>query len=108
MKTLLLLFQLITFCSVSILAGAAEKAPSEGNAQKLIEVLGCMGCHKIKGVGGSLAIDLTLVGSWKSEEQIRAQLTIDPVSREKGFMPNYQSLPEKDLRQISTYLYNLK
>ncbi len=108
MKTLLLLFQLIIFCSAPALAGAAKKAPAEENAQKLIEVLGCMGCHKIKGVGGSLAIDLTLVGNGKSEEQIRAQLTIDPASRKKGFMPNYQSLPEKDLRQISTYLYNLK
>ena len=108
MKTLLLLFQLILFCSIPIMAASDEKAPLEKDTKQMIEVLGCMGCHKIKGEGGSLAADLTLIGSRKTEEQIRIQLTADSASRKKGFMPSYQSLPEKDLRQISSYLYNFK
>jgi len=108
MKTLLLLLQLVIFCSTPIIAVAAEELTLEEDVQKMIEVLGCMGCHTINGSGGSLAANLTLISSWKSEEQIKAQLIADPASRKKGFMPSYQSLPEKDLRQISTYLYNLK
>lgn len=107
MKTLLLLLLLIIFTSSPIPAVYAEEPPLEEDVQKMIEVLGCMGCHTINDSGGSLAINLTLIGSWKSEDQIKAQLTADPADR-KGFMPSYQSLPEKNLRQISTYLYNLE
>ncbi len=99
-----LLFLLILCCFPAVIAIAA---PQEG-APQLIQVLGCKGCHTIDGAGGSLAVDLTQIGSRMTEKQIAAQLTADPASRKGAFMPGYQTLSKADLDKISAYLYHLK
>lgn len=86
---------------------AADESPQIDPALELINVLGCKGCHTISGEGGSLAADLTQIGSRMSKKQIRAQLVAEPATRSGGFMPSYKSLSEKDLDDISEYLYNL-
>ncbi len=74
---------------------------------ELIQVLGCLSCHTINGEGGSLAVDLTSEGSRLTASDIMKQLTTDPQSRHGNFMPNYISVPKKDLQRISRYIYNL-
>ncbi len=86
---------------------AADSEESE-QAMELIHALGCKGCHTIKDDGGSLAAELTQIGSRMTAEQIRAQLIADPDSRQTGFMPSYGTLTRKELETISNYLYNLR
>ncbi len=108
MKTPAILFFILFLCGIFFTAAiAADDAPQVDPALELIHALGCKGCHVIRGKGGSLATDLTQIGSRLSAEQIEVQLTSDPTTRLKGFMPSYISLPKNDLKRVSKYLYNL-
>lgn len=109
MKTTATIF-LILFLGgfFSAVVMAADKAPQIDPALELIHVLGCKGCHSINGDGGSLAADLTQIGSRLTARQIDTQLTAHTSTRTKGFMPSYRSLPKDDLKRISDYLYNLR
>ncbi|MCF6265424.1 MAG: cytochrome c [Desulfuromusa sp.] len=87
---------------------AVDNAAKINPALELIQVLGCKACHTIHGDGGSLAADLTQIGSRLTAAQIEALLTAAASTREKGFMPSYSTLPKEDLQRISNYLYNLR
>jgi cytochrome c2 len=87
---------------------AADKSNPPDPALTLIHALGCKGCHRIQEDGGSLAPDLTQVGSRLTADQINSQLTAHTDTRTKGFMPSYSSLAQEDLELISKYLYNLR
>ncbi|SDZ80469.1 Cytochrome c [Desulfuromusa kysingii] len=89
------------------LATAADKSAQIDPTLELINVLGCKGCHTIGAEGGSLAADLTQIGSRMSAQQIKAQLIVEPADRTGGFMPSYRPLLEEDLDRISEYLYSL-
>ena len=104
--TIFLILFLCSFFSVAVIA--AEDAPKIDPALELIHVLGCKGCHIINGDGGSLAVDLTQIGSRLTAKQIDTQLAAHSSTRTKGFMPSYSSLPKDDLQRISNYLYNLR
>ena len=100
----LIIYSLFCFTATAI----ATDDPSQIDPTlELIHALGCKGCHMISGEGGSLAADLTKIGSRMSVEQIKEQLITEPALRTKGFMPSYHSLSEEELERISEYLYNL-
>lgn len=86
---------------------ATDDTPQIDPALELIHALGCKGCHMISGEGGSLAADLSQIGSRMSATQIKEQLIGQPAMRTSGFMPSYNSLSENELERISEYLYNL-
>ena len=109
MKATTTIFLIILLCGIfSMAAIAANDTPKIDPELELIQVLGCKGCHIIHDDGGSLAVDLTQVGSRLTAIQIELLLTADTSTRTKGFMPSYSSLPKKDLQRISNYLYNLR
>ncbi len=95
------------YVSLSSAIAFSDDPATSHSPMELIQVLGCLGCHSISGVGGSLAIDLTWEGSRLTAADIMKQLTTDPQSRPDGFMPNYISVPKEDLQRISRYIYNL-
>jgi len=106
----LLIFILLLLSSqpLSASGGQADTPPSTA-PQKLIEVLGCMGCHTIGSKpGSSIASDLTQIGSRMTPKQIEAYLIEDATTRTHGFMPSFRTLPTENLHQIATYLYHLK
>lgn len=96
------------FAALQLTDPAAAETDATDPALNLIQALGCKGCHTIKGDGGSLASDLTQVGSRLTAAQISARLTAHTEARTKGFMPSYNSLGKADLNLISQYLYNLR
>jgi len=102
-KLIVLFFALL---SVPLPGQAVADGP-EAAAVELINALGCKGCHMIKNEGGSLAADLTMIGSRMTAAQIYQVLTA-PESSRKNFMPAYNSVPEQDLHTISNYLYQLR
>ena len=109
MKTIITISLILFICggfSAAIIA--AKDIPKIDPALELIHVLGCKSCHIINGDGGSLAADLTQIGSRLTAKQIDTQLTAHASTRTTGFMPSYSSLPKDDLQRISDYLYNLR
>lgn len=108
MKTPSIIFLIIFLCGFfSVAAIATDDPPQIDPALELIHVLGCKGCHTISAKGGSLAADLTQIGSRLSAKQIEAQLTTHSATQLNGFMPSYTSLAKSDLQRVSEYLYNL-
>lgn len=109
MKTLTItIISLFLFVSAPHHGLASESVIQTDPALELIQSLGCKGCHKIKGDGGSLAPDLTQIGSRMTAEQIHNHLVAPSDTRTKGFMPSYSTLTENDLNLITQYLYNLR
>ena len=100
----IILYSVFCFTATAI---ATDDTTQIDPTLKLIDVLGCKGCHSISGEGGSLAPDLTQIGSRMSVKQIKEQLITEPAMRTKGFMPSYHSLSEDELERISKYLYDL-
>ena len=91
----------------SVLIGASAPPPADGSAVQLIESLGCRGCHRIQGYGGSLAGDLTGVGSRMTMTEITEFLSTHPRPDERQLMPSYATLSSEEIDTLSTYLYNL-
>ncbi|MEA3363724.1 MAG: c-type cytochrome [Thermodesulfobacteriota bacterium] len=109
MKTIATIFLILFFCGmVPIVAIAGDDAPKNNPELEFIQVFGCKACHMIHGDGGSLAADLTQIGSRLTAAQIEALLTADTSTRTKGFMPSYSTLSKEELQRISNYLYNLR
>ena len=109
MKQLLLFILFFATALAAPLMTNADSVTAQNNAAlNLIHTLGCKGCHTIGKDGGSLAPDLTQVGSRLTEAQIIARLKDHQQPREEGFMPNYSSLDQRELKLISNYLYNLR
>ena len=87
---------------------AAEPAATT-KAVDLIHALGCKGCHTIQGDGGTLAPDLTDIGSRMTATQMQQLLVqMHPAANNDKFMPAYTSVSAEDLKLISHYLYQLR
>ena len=109
MKNSIVLFTALTICALSVATAGAKTNKAQNNAAlNLIHALGCKGCHTIKDDGGSLAPDLTQVGSRLTEKQIADLLTGHRSVRPDTFMPSYNALSEQEVQLISSYLYNLR
>lgn len=100
------LFLFLTLC-LAVLAGASAP-PEDGSATQLIEALGCRGCHRIQGYGGSLARDLTDVGSRMTTSEITSFLAMHRDSGDHQMMPAYATLSSEEIETLSSYLYNLR
>lgn len=90
----------------SPLISSAEDA-TEIRVRQLINALGCKGCHKLEGDGGSLAPELDKIGSRLTSVQISKHLAAPATSRKKGFMPSYNTTSQAELNSLSDFLYNL-
>lgn len=97
----------ILVISLSPLSLSAEEN-SEADARRLINALGCKGCHKLQGDGGNLAPELEHIGSRMTRAQIKEHLTSHGKSRKENFMPSYDTTSQAELTLISDFLYNLQ
>jgi hypothetical protein len=93
---------------LATLVSAAPPPPADGSASQLVESLGCRGCHRIQDFGGSLAPDLTAIGTRLTTAEIAELLTAHPRSGENRLMPFYTTLSTEEIDKLSSYLYNLR
>ena len=89
-------------------AGAELSQAEEARARRLINALGCKGCHRLERDGGSLAPELDTVGSRLSEDQLVAHLKAHSATRQSGFMPSYATTNLEDLQVLSKFLRSLR
>ena len=69
----------------------------------------CLDCHTLKGKGGSVGPNLTVVGSKRSRNYIFQQIK-DPKSHNPNSdMPSFGTrIPEQDISAIADYLAGMK
>ncbi len=103
MKITLATFLTLLLMTTVIPLSAAE-SNSETLAIRLIDELGCKGCHRIGSAGGSTAADLSEIGTRMSPSEIAAFLK-KPQLPQSRFMPEYSSLSDQQRDSISRYLY---
>lgn len=89
-------------------ATSMAEVSSEAEARRLINALGCKGCHSLEGDGGNLAPALDQIGSRMSRDQISQHMAAHSREEQKGFMPSYNTTPSTELKLISDFLYHLK
>lgn len=109
MKKILLLSPLLIILAALLLypsPGATDD--TDAATLRLIEALGCRGCHQIQGYGGSLAANLTDVGNRLTAAEINAILSSHTATRSGNFMPAYSTLTTEEVEQLSSYLYHLR
>ncbi len=83
-------------------------AESAGRGQGIFQSLGCSGCHKINGAGGSVGPDLSNEGNTgRSREWIAIQVRNPKSHFPQTVMPAHQ-LNERDMSDLTDYLLSLK
>lgn len=102
---LLIVGSVLTFAA---LVSASSPPAADGSAIQLVEALGCRGCHRIQGYGGSTATDLTEVGSRLTTAEIAKSLAPHPSSDASRSMLTYSTLSAEEIDKLSNYLYNLR
>jgi ubiquinol-cytochrome c reductase cytochrome b subunit len=91
-----------------VMAAPAVAAEDSSRGIELLNSLGCKGCHRINGQGGTLGPALDGVGKRLDEQRIRRQL-LDPKSVNPGsVMPSFGHLPEQDINTLVDYLGDIK
>ncbi len=94
---------LLLLCLLLATPVAAED--SEASARRLINALGCKGCHSFEGDGGSLAPALDQVGNRKTREEIIKHLAAHEETRKSSIMPSFSTTPQDALKILSDFLY---
>lgn len=107
-STVFVALLLLATQGLAVFVGASPPPTADNSATQLIESLGCRGCHQIQGYGGSLATDLTEVGSRMTVTEIAEFLSTHPRAGENHMMPTYSTLTSEEREKLSTYLYNLR
>ncbi len=102
-QQLIILFLLLLFSLLLRLPATAEEPEVE--ARRLLNALGCKGCHSFEGDGGSLAPALDRIGSRLSREQIAKHLVAHTENRQQSTMPSYNSTAADKLKILSDFLY---
>jgi len=75
--------------------------------EKLINDLGCLGCHKVNGQGAGFGPDLSGIGSKINPEWLHKFLKRPKDYDPKTIIPDFR-LSEKDISAITAYLMSLK
>jgi nitric oxide reductase subunit C len=83
-------------------------ARNESAGQQVFLAQHCNTCHAIEGSGGTLAPDLTHVGSRRTKDWILEQMNNPRDHKPDSIMPSFASLPEADKQELGEYLSGLK
>ena len=82
--------------------------PAVARGKALYAEFGCAGCHRIHGVGGAVAPDLSFVGDTRPEREWHLKHFKDPQSVSPGsFMPKFP-LTDRQLHDLTSYMLSLK
>jgi mono/diheme cytochrome c family protein len=102
-KTILLLSLFLFTCLQA--TNAQPSQVDEARARRLINALGCKGCHQLDGDGGTLAPPLDQVGSRRTKEEIVSYLAAHASMRKTSIMPSFSTTDREELENLSEFLY---
>ena len=98
-------WQIVTF--VRSLSQQTTPAPFKGDpshGRQLVESRGCLGCHLLRGEGGSRGPDLSVIGSQRAPGYLRESI-VDP-SAHVAYQFRIAKIVGKDKAQHSGFLMN--
>ncbi len=96
--------------------GMARRAPTKGgitdnklikNGKRLVNDLGCPGCHKINGKGNNFAPDFSGIGGKVKPDWLYGFLKNPGSYDPETIIPDFM-IPEEDVPEIAAYLMSLK
>jgi mono/diheme cytochrome c family protein len=88
---------------------AGPKAPGNGDVEagkKIVEEIGCLGCHQINGIGNTFAPDLSHVGGKVNADWLFAWVKHPQDYLPKTRMPNFR-LSDEQAAHVTAYLMTL-
>jgi mono/diheme cytochrome c family protein len=88
---------------------AGPRYPGNGETEagkKIVEEIGCLGCHQINGTGSSFAPDLSRVGGKVNADWLFAWVRNPQDYQPKTFMPNLR-LTDEQAAHVTAYLMTL-
>ena len=90
-------------------AGVLKEAPLVQKGKLLYLTNGCIGCHKIRGVGGVVGPDLTFAGERRKDPKWHVEHFKFPQKVSPGSaMPAYAHLSPPDLEALTVYMLSLR
>lgn len=102
-------------CVTSLPRQEAEDEGAVARGKKLLYGNGCLACHSIGGMGGTLAPSFDGIGNRRTSSEMaaklgRAQLMVgpDPEYQERGITMLTPDLTESQIKEIVAYLSTLK
>jgi hypothetical protein len=96
-------------CGACHLGGDVPGAPVLVQGRQLYLQRGCIACHRIRGVGGTLGPDLTFVGNRRHDPEWLLHHFRDPQAVSPGsVMPPFKQLPEAELKALTVYMLSLR
>ncbi|MEN8262726.1 MAG: c-type cytochrome [Nitrospirota bacterium] len=87
--------------------GTPRRAPADNNGEKLVESLGCLGCHTINNKGNAFAPDLSDIGNKVNQDWLFQWLKKPGEFNSKTRMPDVM-LSETEAGNVTAYLMTLK
>jgi ubiquinol-cytochrome c reductase cytochrome b subunit len=89
--------------------GQTKLSPSAQRGAQLFHSLGCIGCHKVHGTGGSVGPDLSSgVLQGKSREWLATQIR-DPKKHDPNtIMPAFSSATDQQVNDVLNFLFTLE
>jgi quinol-cytochrome oxidoreductase complex cytochrome b subunit len=90
-------------------ASVAHMSESAREGAKLLQSLGCTGCHPVNGIGGAVGPDLSnemLKG--RSRKWLTTQIRNPKVNDPKTIMPAFSSLTNQQINALVDYLQSLQ
>ncbi len=101
---------LIYSSCVSCHFGEGRKDPKIiARGKSLYRGKGCMGCHRLGGVGGKVGPSLDFIGNKRTDPEWLLKHFTDPREASPGsVMPSYRELGEKRLRSLVAFVLSLR
>lgn len=81
---------------------------NEARARRLLNELGCKGCHSFEKSGSMLAPPLNRVGARLTLQQLREKMEGHSPEEGKPFRPSYATTPAEDIDAILRFLATRK
>ncbi len=88
---------------------AAAPSASVQKGKELYQTLGCAGCHKIDGQGGTAGPDLSgEANKGRSADWLAAQMRNAKANNASSIMPPYPSLSQEQVESLVAYMLSLR
>ncbi len=87
---------------------ASPGIASDASGRKLLNALGCKGCHRFEASGGTIGPVFDDIGDRLSEADIEAQLRHPEKNNLKSLMPAYGHLSGTDIKAVAEFLAKQK
>lgn len=84
-------------------------APLVVRGRQLYMQMGCVGCHRVHGAGGTIGPELTFIGERRKDPKWHLAHFLEPKKTSPGTtMPPYKHLKKADLDALTVYMLSLK